>query len=73
VTSATLQPGESVEIGVEIQAPAGGAQVLTMSAEIAASTNDPDLANNTEVVEIEQVPGLVIADSFETCGPQPMP
>lgn len=64
----TLAPGAEVEIGLQIQAPPGGAQVLTMSADVAATTNDPKLSNNADQADVEIVPGLVVADGFESCG-----
>lgn len=65
----TLASGTEVLIGVLIQTPDAGAQSLSMSADIAASTGDSGPADNTDDATLELVPGLVGADGFESCTP----
>lgn len=65
----TLNPGAETTIGLEIDAPGGAARTLTMSAEVAADTGDPNLADNENQATVEILPGLVAIDGFESCGP----
>lgn len=64
-----LAPGAEVNISVEVLAPGVGAQTLTMSAAVAAATSDPDPADNVDQTTVEILPGLIVADGFEACGP----
>jgi len=65
----TLAPGQNVPVGLRIVAPTVGAQVLPMTINGASDTIDPNLGNNDVGATVEIVPGLVIADGFEACGP----
>jgi len=65
----TLASGTEMLIGVLIQTPDAGAQSLPMSADIAASTGDPIPADKADETMLELVPGLVVADGFESCTP----
>ncbi|MBL37251.1 MAG: hypothetical protein CMP07_02460 [Xanthomonadales bacterium] len=65
----TLAPGAEALIGVVIRVPDAGAQSLTMNAEVAAATGDPNPMDNFDEAPLEIVPGLVVADGFEICTP----
>lgn len=65
----TLAPGTEFLIGIVIQAPPGGAQSLTMAADIIATTDDPNATDNSDSETVEIIPGLVTASGFESCTP----
>ncbi len=64
-----LAAGASIQIGIGIQVPHVGAQVLEMNTELVATTSDPSLGNNLDETTVEIVPGLVAVDGFESCTP----
>ena len=65
----TITAGTDVQIGIEIQAPNAGAQVLQMTTSVVATTGDPDIGNNEDQTSVEIVPGLIDVDGFEACTP----
>ena len=66
---ATITAGTGVQIGIEIQAPNVGVQVLQMTTSVVATTGDPNGGNNEDQATVEIVPGLVSVDGFENCTP----
>jgi len=65
----TITAGGVVQIGIEIQAPNVGAQVLQMTTSVVATTGDPNVGNNEDDASVETVPGLIVVDGFESCTP----
>jgi len=65
----TITAGGVVQIGIEIQAPNVGAQVLQMTTSVVATTGDPNVGNNEDQASVEIVPGLIVVDGFEACTP----
>ncbi|MCA1778077.1 MAG: DUF11 domain-containing protein, partial [Xanthomonadaceae bacterium] len=65
----TISAGTGIQIGIEIQAPNVGAQVLQMTTSVVATTGDPIVGNNEDQASVEIVPGLVSVDGFENCTP----
>ncbi len=65
----TITAGTDVQIGIEIQAPNAGAQLLQMTTSVVATTGDPNGGNNEDQATVEIVPGLVSVDGFENCTP----
>jgi len=65
----TLAAGAGIQVGIEIQAPNVGAQVLQMTTSVVAATGDPSAGNNEDQASVEIVPGLIVVDGFEACTP----
>lgn len=65
----TLAAGAGIQVGIEIQAPNAAAQVLQMTTTVVATAGDPDIGDNEDQATVEIVPGLVVAEGFESCTP----
>lgn len=65
----TITAGTEIQVGIEIQAPNVGAQVLQMTTSVVATTGDPNVGNNEDQASVEILPGLIVVDGFETCTP----
>jgi len=65
----TIAAGAGIQVGIEIQVPNVGTQVLQMTTSVVAATGDPNAGNNEDQASVEILPGLIVVDGFEKCTP----